>query len=54
MKLFELFATLSLDTKDFDKGVKGAAKQGESLGATLKNKVGAGTIAMGNLIAGAV
>ena len=54
MKLFELFATLSLDTKDFDKGVKSAAKQGESLGATLKNKVGAGTIAMGNLIAGAV
>lgn len=54
MKLFELFATLSLDTRDFDKGVKGAAKQGESLGATLKNKVGAGTIAMGNLIAGAV
>ena len=54
MKLFELFATLSLDTKDFDKGVKGAAKQGEALGATLKNKVGAGTIAMGNLIAGAV
>lgn len=54
MKLFELFATLSLDTKDFDKGVKGAAKQGESLGATLKSKVGAGTIAMGNLIAGAV
>lgn len=54
MKLFELFATLSLDTKDFDKGVKGAAKQGESLGATLKNKVGAGTVAMGNLIASAV
>ena len=54
MKLFELFATLSLDTKDFDKGVKSAARQGESLGATLKNKVGAGTIAMGNLIAGAV
>lgn len=54
MKLFELFATLSLDTKDFDKGVKGAAKQGESLGATLQKKVGAGTIAMGNLIAGAV
>ena len=54
MKLFELFATLSLDTKDFDKGVKSAAKQGESLGATIKNKVGAGTIAMGNLIAGAV
>lgn len=54
MKLFELFATLSLDTKDFDKGVKSAAKHGESLGATLKNKVGAGTVAMGNLIAGAV
>lgn len=54
MKLFELFATLSLDTKDFDKGVKSASKQGESLGATIKNKVGAGTIAMGNLIAGAV
>lgn len=54
MKLFELFATLSLDTKDFDNGVKSAAKQGESLGATIKNKVGAGTIAMGNLIAGAV
>lgn len=54
LKLFELFATLSLDTKDFDKGVKGAAKQGESLGATLQKKVGAGTIAMGNLIAGAV
>ena len=54
LKLFELFATLSLDTKDFDKGVKSAAKQGESLGATIKNKVGAGTIAMGNLIAGAV
>lgn len=54
MKLFELFATLSLDTKDFDKGVKSAAKQGESLGATIKSKVGAGTIAMGNLIAGAV
>ena len=54
MKLFELFATLSLDTKDFDKGVKGAAKQGEALGATLKSKVGAGTVAMGNLIASAV
>lgn len=54
LKLFELFATLSLDTKDFDKGVKNAAKQGESLGATLQKKVGAGTIAMGNLIAGAV
>lgn len=54
MKLFELFATLSLDTKDFDKGVKSAAKQGEALGATLQKKVGAGTIAMGNLIAGAV
>lgn len=37
MKLFELFATLGLDTSDFDKGVKGAQGKMSNLEKTLGN-----------------
>lgn len=35
MNLFNLFATISLDKADYDKGVKEATDQGESLGSKL-------------------
>ena len=35
MNLFNLFATISLDKADYDKGVKEATDQGESLGLSL-------------------
>lgn len=65
MKLFELFADLSLNSKGFSDGVKSAAKQGNNLASTLKDgiggaatfvsqKVSATTIALGNLMADAV
>lgn len=50
MKLFELFATMSLDTGDFDKGIKSATKQGQSFAGAMQSKLSAGTIAMGNLM----
>ena len=35
MNLFNLFATISLDKADYDKGVKEATDQGESLASRL-------------------
>lgn len=40
MKLFELFATLSLDKSGFDKGVKSARDDGKSLARSLGNGIG--------------
>lgn len=37
MNLFELFAKVSLDTSDYEKGVAEVTKSGESLGGKLKN-----------------
>ena len=54
MKLFELFATLSLDTGSFNRDIKSATKQGQSFAGTMQSKLSAGTIAMGNLISGMV
>lgn len=48
MKLFELFATLSLDTKQFQGDVKRAVALGDTLSNTISNKITVGTIALGN------
>ena len=48
MKLFELFATLSLDTRQFQAGVNRAVTLGEKLSGAISSKVTAGTIALGN------
>lgn len=40
MKLFELFATLGLDTSGFDGGVKKAANQGKELSKSLTKSLG--------------
>lgn len=37
MNLFSLFATLALDTRDYDSGIERASKSGESLAGKLKN-----------------
>lgn len=47
MKLFELFATLSLDTSEFDEGVKAAKSTAEGLGSS-QDKVTAKAVALGN------
>lgn len=48
MKLFELFATLSLDTRQFQGDVNRAVTLGEKLSGAISSKVTAGTIALGN------
>lgn len=48
MTLFELAATLTLDTTEFRRGVGDASKAGQSLADTLGQKVTAKTIALGN------
>lgn len=48
MKLFELFATLSLDTKQFQGDVKKAVSLGNTLSSAISSKVTASTIALGN------
>lgn len=48
MKLFELFATLSLDTKQFQGDVKKAVALGDTLSSSISSKVTAGTVALGN------
>ena len=50
MTLFELAATLVLDTSDFEKKVNEAKESGEELGNTLGDKVTAKAVAMGNAI----
>lgn len=46
MNLFELFAKVSLDTSEYDAGVEGVAKSGQSLGAKLKSGLAtAGSVA---------
>lgn len=45
MKLFELFATLSLDTKQFDADITTATNKGKSLGDQLTGIVAKGTAA---------
>lgn len=46
MNLFELFAKVSLDTSEYDAGVEGVAKSGESLGSKLKSGLStAGSVA---------
>lgn len=51
MKLFELFATLSLDTTDFDADVKAAKKDGEDLNSVLSTAVAKGTVVGNTLMA---
>lgn len=48
MRLFELFATLSLDTTSFSNGVGRATQTAQGLANTLSQKVSAGTIALGH------
>lgn len=46
MNLFELFAKVSLDTSEYDAGVEGVAKSGQSLGSKLKSGLStAGSVA---------
>ena len=45
MKLFELFATLSLQTSDFDSSVEKATKKGEELSSSLEGVIARGTAA---------
>lgn len=49
MKLFELFATLSLDTSDFDRDVAEATQDGQKLSSVLSTAVAKGTV-MGNTL----
>ena len=52
-KLFELWAELGLDASKFDKGVKSASKQGNTLASNVTsglNTVSAKTIAMGHAL----
>lgn len=49
MKLFDLFATLTLDTSGFNNGVKQATGQGSALAGSLESVVARGT-AMGNAV----
>lgn len=62
MKLFELYADLSLDTSGFDRNVKKASQQGSNLAGILRNDLGssaafvvnkmsASTVAIGHLMA---
>lgn len=51
MKLFELFATLALDTKDFATKVNQTGKQASGFASTVQTKMSAATVAMGNLMA---
>lgn len=48
MKLFELFATLSLETQDFEQDVEKAKKKGKELGDNMEKNVSAKAVAMGN------
>lgn len=48
MKLFELFVTLLLDTKQFQGDVNKAVTLGEKLSGAISSKVTAGTVALGN------
>lgn len=50
MKLFELFATLSLDTKEFEKQVRSAGRESQSISNTMQHTLSAGTIALGGLL----
>ena len=53
MKLFELFATLSLDTREFERNMRNATKQGSGFAGTMERQLTAGTVALGNLAADA-
>lgn len=53
MKLFELFATLSLDTREFERNMRSATKQGNGFAGTMERQLTAGTVALGNLAADA-
>lgn len=48
MKLFELFATLTLDTKDFNNNVDSAIAKGNELGDTMGTQLTAKAVAWGN------
>lgn len=51
MKLFELFATLGLQTDDFEKGAKSAIKQGSSFASSISSNftaISAKAVALGN------
>lgn len=53
MKLFELFATLSLDTREFERNMRSATRQGSGFAGTMERQLTAGTVALGNLAADA-
>ena len=50
MKLFDLYADLSLDASGFERGVSKAAKMGNSLAGTLKGSVGGATRFVGQQV----
>lgn len=54
MKLFELWATLGLDTRDFEQGTNSARGKAQSFGNTIQSSVKASTVAVGNLMSTAV
>lgn len=54
MKLFELWATLGLDTRDFEQGTKSARGTVQSFGNKIQSSVKASTVAVGNLMSSAV
>lgn len=53
MKLMELIAVMGLQSNDFESGIKRATKKGSDFAGTIVEKVSAGTVALGNLMADA-
>lgn len=50
MKLFELFATLGLDTKPFDRGSDTAVEKGKKLGENITSNLSTKAVYWGNLL----
>lgn len=50
MKLFELFATLGLDTKPFDRGSDAAVEKGKKLGENITSNLSTKAVYWGNLL----
>lgn len=53
MNLFTLMATIGLDTKEFDAGVKKATNAGKAMSGTMSTRMATAAVAVGNLISSA-
>lgn len=53
MDLFTISAVLTLETARFANGIRNATRQGNDFARNLQNRVSAGTVALGNLMADA-